>query len=90
MSRTILRVFIAAALVGLGWTAGRAQGSGPDFEIAVKAPGGRTEVECVRGCKLAWVERMDPATITPNRTSFDYSCGAATCESGRIGGWIDR
>ena len=50
-------IFVGAALL-FGWVAGRAQTSTPDFEFIVNAPGGKTSVECVRGCDLKWVERV--------------------------------
>ena len=92
MGRTVVRVLLAVALIGMGWTIGRAQGSVPNFELRIDAPTGRTNVECVRGCKLAWVERMVPGTVTPGDTTFTYACGGgpadSRCPSGRIGGWI--
>ena len=63
------------------------------FEIRSDAPEGRTNVECVRGCQLAWIERMVPGTVTPNQPTFTYSCsnsGTSRCASGRVGGWIKR
>lgn len=93
MGRVILKALLVIALVGAGWIAGRAQSAGPDFEIRVNAPEGETTVECVRGCQLAWVERMDPATVVPNQTFFTYKCGGSggqRCNSGRVGGWIKR
>ena len=82
------RVLIAVVLVGLGWVGGRAQGRRPDFELVVRAPNGQTQVECVRGCYLAWVERVVPESLTPQSTTFSYGCSGATCDSGRIGGWL--
>ena len=93
MKRTALRLLFAITLIAMGWTIGRAQGSVPDFELRIDAPAGRTNVECVRGCQLAWVERMVPGTVTPNKTTFTYACGNSPdgrCVSGRIGGWITR
>lgn len=93
MKRNAMRLLLAVGLIGMGWVAGRAQGSVPDFELRIDAPEGRTNVECVRGCQLAWVERMVPGTVTPNETTFTYTCsnsGTARCGSGRIGGWVKR
>lgn len=73
----------------IGWAAGRAQTSAPDFELVVNAPSGGTSVECVRGCALSWVERG----LNPNSglmAKFTFSCGASECSSGRIGGWLRR
>jgi hypothetical protein len=89
MSRTIIRIALAAILIGIGWSAGRAQPSQPHFELVIKAPAGETTVECRRGCTLAWTERgVNPAS-TPVPT-FTFACGVAgdgRCTSGRIGGW---
>jgi hypothetical protein len=98
MGRTVGGLAVAAALVGLGWVAGKAQSRTPDFEIAVSAPVGDTHITCVRGCTLAWVERGLKPNNTPVAT-FSYACGpgGATpgrpptpgrCESGSIGGWL--
>jgi hypothetical protein len=87
MVRFSLRVAIVAALVGLGWVAGRAQTTQPDFEIRVDAPGGQTTIECVRGCNLSWVERGLISSATEKPT-FTYNCGGNRCSSGKVGGWI--
>ena len=86
MTRTSLRMAMAAALVGLGWMAGNAQTSAPHFEIVVNAPAGETTIECVRGCKLAWVERGVNANATP-ATTFTFSCSGTRCSSYKVGGW---
>jgi hypothetical protein len=89
----VRKAFIAAvalALVGLGWVAGRAQVSSPDFEIVVDAPDGHTNVECVRGCKLMWIGMGTPPGAVP-KEHFDFTCGGANrCGSGKVGGWIER
>ena len=91
MIRTSLRVAIAAALVGVGWTAAKAQSSEPNFEIVVNAPAGETSIQCVRGCVLAFVERG----LNPNQQpmpAFTFKCtGSAAdvrCSSHKVGGWI--
>ena len=90
MIRTSLRIATVAALITLGWIAGRAQTTTPDFEIIVDAPSGQTTIECVRGCDLAWVERGLNPNSTPMRT-FEFAChGAARCSSSKVGGWIKR
>ncbi len=63
MKRIALRLFLAGGLIGMGWTIGRAQASSPDFELRIDAPGGETSVTCVRGCELAWIQRMVPGTL---------------------------
>ena len=85
MRRMLTRLVIAAALAASGWVAGRAQTTAPTFELVVTAPGGNTTIECRRGCELAWVERGVGAKPMQ---SFTYGCSAATCSSGRVGGWI--
>jgi hypothetical protein len=91
MRRILVRVAVAAILVALGWAAGRAQTSEPDFEIVITAPAGQTSVECRRGCDLAWVERGVNPLSTPTPV-FSFGChgpaGTGPCSSARIGGWI--
>jgi hypothetical protein len=66
MARTVALILFAVVLVAIGWIAGvKAKSSSPDFALIVNAPGGETTVECVRGCKLAWVERG----LNPNQTT---------------------
>lgn len=90
MNRTVVRIVIAAGLLGLGWAAGRAQTSQPDFELVVDAPPGETSVTCVRGCEMAWVERGVNPAAKPMLT-FKYNCfGTERCSSHKIGGWIKR
>ena len=89
MARKLIIVAAALALIAFGWIAGRAQMSAPDFEIRVDAPVGATYIECVRGCKLVWVERgINPNAVPQNE--FQYSCSGRVerCKSGRIGGWV--
>ncbi len=86
MRQKLLRLAIAAALVLLGWAAGKAQPSVPSFEIRVNAPGGETTIECVRGCELSWVERQNTSART--MTTFKYGCSGTRCSSGRVGGWL--
>jgi hypothetical protein len=84
---------LITVLIGVGWIAGRAQGTGPDFVIRVDAPEGKTNIECVSGCQLAWIERMDPSSVKPTSNAFYYGCSNASagrCGSGRIGGWIKK
>jgi hypothetical protein len=89
MARRLLQIVVALALFGAGWVVARAQTPAPDFELVVDAPGGRTNITCVRGCKLMWVERG----INPNATAtstFEYGCTAPRCSSARVGGWIGQ
>ena len=90
MRRTLSRVAIALALVGFGWAAGKAQMPNPDFELLINAPSGDTSVECVRGCRLMWVERGVNPNDTPQPT-FSFACRGGNvqrCSSARIGGWV--
>jgi hypothetical protein len=87
MKRMTGRLALAAGLLSLGWAAGRAQPAQPDFEIVVDAPAGATNITCVRGCALAWVERGVNPNATPMPT-FSYNCNAARCSSFKVGGWI--
>jgi hypothetical protein len=91
MLLTAKRIVTVAGLLGAGWAVGRAQPATPSFELLVNAPAGQVTVECVRGCKLAWVERgVNPAAV-PMQT-FSFRCsgpGVERCGSGRIGGWTE-
>jgi hypothetical protein len=90
MTRIAFRAAIAAALIALGWTVGKAQAPQPDFELIVNAPAGETNVECRRGCELAWVERGVNSQATPKST-FTFKCsGQERCSSFRIGGWLKQ
>jgi len=82
----LLKIVVACGLVGLGWAAAKAQTSSPDFELVIDAPGGGTNVDCVRGCTLMWVERGVNPQATPTRV-FTFACTASRCGSGRVGGW---
>ena len=82
MERTVIRIIVAAALVGLGLAAGKAQSTQPDFELVVDAPAGKTSIECVRGCRLL----VNPASQL--QQTFAFSCsGPERCSSGKVGGW---
>lgn len=95
MKRTLIHMVLGVALLGIGWTAGRAQSqySAPDFEVAIHAPVGETVIECVRGCELLWVERGGPGPGAEASPTFQFACRGASvqqCRSGRIGGWIKK
>jgi hypothetical protein len=90
MLRKFAIVLVACGLVAIGWVAGRAQVPGPDFTLIVDAPEGSTNIECVEGCRLAWVERGVNPNAAP-QTTFTYRCnGVARCSSGRVGGWTNH
>ncbi len=90
MNRHALRIAVAAGLLALGWAAGRAQTSAPDFELIINSPAGEATVECVRGCELAWTERgVNPRAS--RMATFTFECNGPAqprCASGRIGGWV--
>jgi hypothetical protein len=88
MKRALSRFAVAAGLVFAGWTVGRSQPASPDFELIVEAPGGETTIQCVKGCKLAWVERGVNPNSQPTASS-SYACTGSRCLSGRLGGWRD-
>jgi len=52
MGQIAARVVVAIGLIVAGWSVGRAQVPAPDFVLAIESPGGRIDVECLRGCTL--------------------------------------
>jgi hypothetical protein len=91
MRRMVSRIALAVALTGAGWVVGKTQTSLPDFELVIDAPAGETDVRCVRGCELVWVERVNPNAM-PIPT-FSFGCRGERvqrCSSGRIGGWVRK
>ena len=90
MARAVIRLLLAVVLVAAGWAAGSAQSSDPTFEIRVSAPAGETTIHCVRGCRLAWVERGVNPNAQPKPT-FTFRCSGAIdrCSSATVGGWVD-
>ena len=86
--QTVRQIALTGALMAAAWAAGRAQTPAPAFEIVVDAPTGETTIECVRGCRLAWVER-GLGNAAP-AAKFTYACrGAERCSSRRVGGWVE-
>ena len=53
MAKTLILGVVAVVLVGAGWSAGRAQTTQADFEIAVGTTDGRVRIDCVRGCRIS-------------------------------------
>ncbi len=53
MAKAIVLGVVAAALIGVGWSAGRAQTSQADFEIAIGVEDGWLRVDCLGGCKFS-------------------------------------
>lgn len=77
MKRTLLRIVLATALIGAGWSVGKAQTAVADFEIAIDAPRGEVKLTCYRGCD--WVKEGGSPIPT---TSF-------RCESERCRGTVN-
>jgi hypothetical protein len=97
MKPTLRILLILGLMLFAGWTVGRAQSSSPGFEFVVTTTatdtGMDTSVKCVKGCKLAWVQRgVNPRAA--QLASFDFSCkgggSVSQCSSGTIGGWIQK
>jgi len=65
VKRTFLRIVLATALIGAGWSAGKAQTRVADFEIAIDAPRGEVKLTCQRGCD--WVKGGSPNQTTSFR-----------------------
>ena len=93
MKRALTHAAIAAGFLAVGWTAGKAQYSEADFELAIQGSPGQTVITCLRGCDLFWVERGGPGGGADPKPTFQFSCsggGVQQCNSGRIGGWIRK
>lgn len=90
MKRTVIRLGIALGLVFAGWTLGRAQNAQPEFVLLIDSPVGTTNVQCVRGCELAY----GPGANNPSAShmpTFTYTCyGGERCSSREIAGWVKR
>ncbi len=74
--------------LGLGWSVGYAQSSGPEFVLEIDAPVGRTSISCVEGCELLGMRDV----INPNAgrlKAYFYECsGHHRCQA-QVGGWGD-
>jgi hypothetical protein len=87
--RLVSRSFSIAALVSLGWLAGRAQTARPDFEFRIVIPEGKGYIECVRGCDLA--STTNPQLLPQD--SFHFGCphsADGSCTFSQIGGWVRK
>jgi hypothetical protein len=91
MKGIAVRVAVAVALIGFGWSVGRAQSGQPDFELMIDAPGGATTVQCVRGCSLQFHMDSSNSDNIPSST-FSFNCRgvASRCSSGTINGYLKR
>jgi hypothetical protein len=93
----IRRALLAVALIGFGWGVAKAQTQPtPDFELrVVTTADGKTQIECVSGCSLQWIERVAPSRDKAKK-DFSFGCFNAWdrlpngCPSGRLGGWITK
>ena len=83
--RGTVRIAIAAALLGLGWSVGRAQSARPDFELLIDAPGGETSVTCTRGCALIWTGKQVSVEAKSLQT---FKCSNQERCSATMGGWV--
>ena len=74
MKRTLFVVVTATALIGLGWSAGRAQTAVANFEISFDAPRGEVKLTCYRGCDWAR-EGQSPIQTTSFRCEYERCSG---------------
>lgn len=89
MVKQLLRVVIAVTLVVIGWSAGRAQTTAPDFEFVVTRHqgGADVQVECKRGCRLGYVQS---GTVKPAAKEVGFACkNEARCDV-TVAGWVTR
>jgi hypothetical protein len=66
VKRALFRIALATALIGAGWSVGKAQTAVADFEIAIDAPRGEVKLTCSRGCDWA-KEKGNPSPTTSFR-----------------------
>ena len=94
MARMTLRLVIALGLLTLGWAAGRAQTTRPDFTISVATPRGQTsDVQCMKGCRLAPVRAPSVAPTEPPQARVRTLCAEDNSPDGCsyvLAGWIAR
>jgi hypothetical protein len=84
MKQTMRHAVIVAALVALGWAAGRAQTTRGDFELRINAPSGATSVECVRGCRLIGARDIENPSARQMQT-YEFSCSGQQCRASVVG-----
>ena len=88
MRHQMLVVLTGLALLGFGWSVGRAQNLAPDFELLVTAAGASSSVRCVRGCTVTTAGRPKPdgsPVVTLTCEGSVVKCGEV-----RVSGWIER
>jgi hypothetical protein len=90
MARFLAGFTFAVALLGLGWSVGRAQTTAPDFELVVTRHqgGADVQVECKRGCRLGYVTNTGEAKPTPKDVGFACK-NEARCDI-PVAGWVQR
>ena len=62
MKRTFMRIVLATALIGAGWSVGKAQAVAADFEVVIDVPRGEVKLTCHRGCDWVKEGRPNPTT----------------------------
>lgn len=72
VKRLLIRVILATAFIGTGWSLGKAQTRVADFEIAIESPRGDLKVTCSRGCDWTRADGEAIATIS-------FQCKAERC-----------
>jgi hypothetical protein len=93
-------MFGVVALIGVGWTVGRAQAPAPataaqsavpqalagssDFELLVSSVSGETEIRCVRGCRLTWAPTVQPANGPVEMLVPDVKVKGGLSSNGRL------
>ena len=83
------RAFLALVLLAIGWSAGYAQRTKPEFIVAIDAPAGNTRVQCVSGCELLGARDVESAGAGRMQT-YEYGCSSAPggrCMA-RVAGWL--
>jgi hypothetical protein len=83
------RLLLAAALLGLGWSAGRAQAPVPDFELKIDIPAGYARIECVRGCVMVGARDAGIRNVR-RKPEYTFGCsgrGIETC-SANVHGFV--
>ena len=98
MARTMFRITAALALIGAGWSVGRAQTPTPptpDFEISIVAPRGMATVTCVRGCQLglSYERKSTGETRVARTNSLQLDCrglSTPTCEHQTVSGFVSK
>ena len=90
MTKHVVRLACAVALIVFGWSVGRAQTSVPDFELVVTRHqgGADVQVECKRGCKLGYVPKG--GEVKPKPKDVGFACKIeARCDI-PVAGWIQK